>query len=111
MYVKDVGRMRVKLHLEETEASGIEAVFSFPILQREKPYKLVNKLWVREIFKDDLFTLSDTQTNTRCNNSNTEASLSNFVCGTVLHVHTPHSSPHTAGHLVAFQKLHRSSFL
>lgn len=52
-----------KFHLEETEASGVEAVFSFAILQREKLHKLVNKLWVWEIFKDDLFTLSDTQKN------------------------------------------------
>lgn len=48
-------------YLEETEASGVEAVFSFAILQREELYELLNELRVREIFKDDLFTLSDTE--------------------------------------------------
>lgn len=49
------------MHLEKAEAPRVEAVFSFAILQREELYKLVDKLWVREIFKDDLLPLSDTQ--------------------------------------------------
>lgn len=72
-----------KLHLEETEASWVEAVFSFLVLQRKKLYKLVNKLGVGEIFKDDLFTLSDTKRHIRFNNSNAEASMRDFLIGTV----------------------------
>lgn len=71
------------MHLEETEASGVEAVFSFSILQRKKLYELVNKLRVREIFIDDLFTLSDTQRHGRFNNSNTAAPRRDFMLGTV----------------------------
>lgn len=76
-------REEFKMHLEETEVLGVEAVFSFPVLQREKRYKLVNKVRVREIFKDDLFTLSDRERHIEFNNSNTEASLRDFVLGTV----------------------------
>lgn len=60
MFVVSI-KAEFNFHLEETEASGVEAVFSFAILQREKLHELLNKLRVREIFKDDLFTLSDTQ--------------------------------------------------
>lgn len=48
-----------KLHLEETKAARVEAVFSFPFLQRQKLYQLDNKLGVWEIFIYDLFTLRD----------------------------------------------------
>lgn len=73
----------LKMHLEETEVLGVEAVFSFPVLQRKKPYKLANEVWVREILKEDLFTLSDTERHIEFNNRNTEASLRDLMLGTV----------------------------
>lgn len=51
-------------YLEETEASGVEAVFPLAVLQREELQQLHNELGVGEIFKDDLFTLSDTEKET-----------------------------------------------
>lgn len=54
---------RSNLHLEETEAARVEAVLPFPLLQRQKLYQLVNEVRVREVLKDDLLTLIDTQVN------------------------------------------------
>lgn len=48
-------------YLEEAEASGVEAVFPLAVLQREELQQLHDELGVGEIFKDDLFTLSDTE--------------------------------------------------
>lgn len=109
VFAKIDGGWEFKLHLEETEASRVEAVFPFPILQREELYQLVNKLRVREIFKDDLFALGDTQTNTTCNN--TEAPERDTFSSVIQCEHAPRSSLRTASHLLASQKLHGSSFL
>lgn len=48
-------------YLEEAEASGVEAVFPLAVLQGEELQQLHDELGVGEIFKDDLFTLSDTE--------------------------------------------------
>lgn len=98
-----------KLHLKETVASGIKAVVSFPILQREESYKPLNKLWVREVFKDDLLALNDTQ------KKNTESNNSYCLLRSLLRfcmrftIRAPRSSLRTTAHLSASPKLHGSS--
>lgn len=99
-------------YLEETEASGVEAVFSFAILQREELYELLNELRVREIFKDDLFTLRDTEERrvTAVEVATHACERRRAVCRHKVE-HAPRSSPRTASHLLYFRKLRGSSFL
>lgn len=95
-------------YLEEAEASGVEAVLPLAVLQREELQQLHDELGVGEIFKDDLFTLSDTEKRRHASEPDGEGGGLWKGAGPE---HAPRSSRRTASHLLCCGKLRGSSFL